>query len=333
MADKKITDLQLIASLAGTESYPVDDAIQTYRATVNQMRDYIQAQKTAITARTEETVLNQYADMLLLWDASADALRKMRVTNLMLARTGFRNLTGINNSGTPTTQYDIAADEVVLTNSSGQAIVKLASGTLTNNISTAGSAANGRDQSGAFTNPSWVHFWMIYNPTTDTLASLSSASATAPTLPTDYTHKAYVGAVYYDGSLHVTYIRGRDAFYKTSRTALSAGTATSDTSVSVSTLVPPNAYSYLLSGRGTGDENGSQEADWTYTVGVASATQMYNARLGMRGGGAFTPFVPINGVILPNLSQTFYYKVANTLGTNGSLTMECVSYSLPNGAA
>lgn len=41
MADKKITDLTLIDSIAGTESFPVDDTIQTYRATPSQMKSYV----------------------------------------------------------------------------------------------------------------------------------------------------------------------------------------------------------------------------------------------------------------------------------------------------
>lgn len=43
MAQKKITDLTLIGSIAGTENLPVDDTIQTYRATVNQLKDFILA--------------------------------------------------------------------------------------------------------------------------------------------------------------------------------------------------------------------------------------------------------------------------------------------------
>ncbi|MBI5179182.1 MAG: hypothetical protein HZA04_07990 [Nitrospinae bacterium] len=63
---------------------------------------------------------------------------------------------------------------------------------------------NRRDEAGA-ANPStwqlhWVHIWAIYNPVTNTIAGLFSLSATAPTLPSGYTHKAYVGAVYNNSS-------------------------------------------------------------------------------------------------------------------------------------
>lgn len=41
MAQKKITELQAISSISGSESFPVDDGIQTYRGTPSQMYDYI----------------------------------------------------------------------------------------------------------------------------------------------------------------------------------------------------------------------------------------------------------------------------------------------------
>ncbi|MBI5177749.1 MAG: hypothetical protein HZA04_00635 [Nitrospinae bacterium] len=68
------------------------------------------------------------------------------------------------------------------------------------NIAQISTQPNYRDEAGA-ANPStwqshWVHIWAIYNPVTNTIAGLFSLSATAPTLPSGYTHKAYVGAVY-----------------------------------------------------------------------------------------------------------------------------------------
>lgn len=42
----------------------------------------------------------------------------------------------------------------------------------------------------------WYYIFAIYNPTTDTTASLISLSMTAPTLPTGYTMAAILGAAY-----------------------------------------------------------------------------------------------------------------------------------------
>lgn len=61
------------------------------------------------------------------------------------------------------------------------------------------SGANGLD-TGAEAASTWYNKWVIYNPTTQTLAALLSLSATAPTMPAGYTFKARVGAVRNDGS-------------------------------------------------------------------------------------------------------------------------------------
>lgn len=90
-----------------------------------------------------------------------------------------------------TTTFTFTADVITLTNNSNQG-VRVANGNVTNNISTAGPAANGRDQAGAFSNSSYIHFYWIYNGTT--LATISSAvgPATGPTLPGGYTYWCYI---------------------------------------------------------------------------------------------------------------------------------------------
>lgn len=54
MADKKITDLQLIASIDGSENLPVDDGIQTYRVTAQQIKDWILASENVVRDMIEE---------------------------------------------------------------------------------------------------------------------------------------------------------------------------------------------------------------------------------------------------------------------------------------
>lgn len=61
------------------------------------------------------------------------------------------------------------------------------------------SGANGLD-TGVEAATTFYFVWLIYNPTTSTWASLLSLSAGSPTLPTGYTYKARVGAVFNDGS-------------------------------------------------------------------------------------------------------------------------------------
>lgn len=161
-----------------------------------------------------------------------------------------KGLTGSNNSGTPNTQYDFAADAVVLadTATSLGLVTRLNTGTLTNNVSTAGPAAGGRDQAGAFSASSWIHFYFIWNGSTLSTVSSTVAPPTGPTLPTGYTHWAYITVIRFNASsqLMATKVRGAGVFYNdnNSQVLLSAGTATTETSISTSTYVPPNAVTF-----------------------------------------------------------------------------------------
>lgn len=65
------------------------------------------------------------------------------------------------------------------------------------NASTSSSGANGID-TGASTASTWYSVWVIYNGTTT--AGLLSLSATNPTLPSGYTHKARVGWIRTDAT-------------------------------------------------------------------------------------------------------------------------------------
>lgn len=102
-----------------------------------------------------------------------------------------RNLVIQNNAGTPNSQVDVDADDVLLTNSS-EAGHKASAVNLTIDIAVGG--ANGLD-TGAENPDAWYYVWVIYNSTTDTVAGLLSTSSTAPVLPTNYDYKALVGAV------------------------------------------------------------------------------------------------------------------------------------------
>jgi len=107
----------------------------------------------------------------------------------------FLDLRGIYKTAA-TQQY--TADLAVLHDTSGNTIT-ITDWDETNNIGTAGPIAGGRDQAGAFTASSWIHFFFIYNPITGDKSSLSSASPTAPTLPAGYTFFVRVGSTYVYG--------------------------------------------------------------------------------------------------------------------------------------
>lgn len=66
-----------------------------------------------------------------------------------------------------------------------------------------GTAAGALD-TGAIANSTWYHVWLIMRPDTGVVDVLVSLSATAPTMPTNYTFKRRIGAMKTNGSAQWT---------------------------------------------------------------------------------------------------------------------------------
>jgi hypothetical protein len=236
---------------------------------------------------------------------------------------GCRGNRSKNNAGTPNTQYDITADIVVLRNSSNHVVVRYAPGTITNNVSTAGSTANGRDQAGAFSASSWIYFYWIWNGTT--LATLSSAVAptTGPTLPSGYTHWAYCGAVRFNGSSQLMKVRFRGTWASYDAAAvdailLNAGSATARTTLDMSALVPPNALMTNVFFIGSNTNAAANQITIEYISGSAYWNPVIAAVTGWGGQCG----------LVPNESQQIFYLWS---ATSGSAFINILGYSNPNG--
>lgn len=107
--------------------------------------------------------------------------------------TGISKNLAASANGTSAT-VSVSADEIVLSNASNQ-YVTLRTVSLT--IAGTSVGANALD-SGTIAASTWYSVWVIWNGTTT--AGLLSTSATAPTLPSGYTHKARVGWIRTDAS-------------------------------------------------------------------------------------------------------------------------------------
>jgi hypothetical protein len=218
---------------------------------------------------------------------------------------------------------DFTADWVVLRDASGSMFLKTAPGTLTCDISTAGPAANGRDQAGAFSANSWVHFWWI-GKTDGTIATVVSTSSSAPTLPSGYTHYAYICAAWLNASTQLLriYVAGDRVYYANGLTdtlVLSGGSASTETSVSLSTVIPPNAGDFqtnvmVLSSVGT-----SQAVVLRFISGIDGVKLFASAN-------AWADASPC----LPNRSQTIYYICSAAASL--SVYVSIIYYSVPNGS-
>lgn len=114
----------------------------------------------------------------------------------------FLDLRGIYKTST-TQQY--TADLLVLHDIDGNTIT-LTNVDETNDISVSGPAAGGRDQVATF-GDAWVNIFIIYDPVLKNVSSISSLSATSPTLPDGYTFWCRVGGVshYAGGYIFRTY--------------------------------------------------------------------------------------------------------------------------------
>lgn len=158
-------------------------------------------------------------------------------TNLVIKVTGNTGLT-------------VAADSIVV--SDGTTSKALTGVSHTINMATTG--ANALD-AGSIAQATWYAIWEIAQAD-GTKAALASASFTTPTLPTDYIHKARIGAVRTKSNaaqLLGTWQFGRRAQYKVGLAQTSATTPIMDSgikgdkntptwaAVSVSSFVPPTA--------------------------------------------------------------------------------------------
>lgn len=221
----------------------------------------------------------------------------------------------------------VSADEVVV-ESAGAAFKTLASVALSINSAAAG--ANGLD-TGALAANSWYSVWVIWNGTT--VAGLLSLSATAPTLPGGYTHKARLGWIRTDGSgnkyplsfkqagRHVQYAVASGTNVTAPPTMASgvSGTYTSGTytgtAVAVANFVPPTASRIAL----------TLQAGTSGNAAAASPSTAYTGY----GGAAPPPIQTVcaaNGIIC--ISGDFMIESSNIYyaGVAAANALQCTGW-------
>lgn len=136
----------------------------------------------------------------------------------------------------------VSADAVVLFDTTYGMPRRFTSLAASPNIASSG--ANGLD-TGAEASSTWYYLWGI-GKDDGTVATLLSVSATAPTMPSGYTHKALLGMVRNNASSNFNpFVQRGEHVTSEVQEALIDGTATAVTSVSLSTIVPPNAKTVM----------------------------------------------------------------------------------------
>lgn len=140
-------------------------------------------------------VLRPKCAISLDYDATSSGWRTKAVPVAQPAGAAFKNL---KVQTTASSSAAVTADYVVLEDTNGE-MYRAVGVSLTLDVSTSG--ANGRD-TGSETSSTWYSVWVIFNPTTNTVAGLLSISSTLGTitLPSGYTFGARVGWIRNDGS-------------------------------------------------------------------------------------------------------------------------------------
>ena len=253
---------------------------------------------------------------------------------------GSFGLIAANNTGTPNTKFDITATQLSFYNPTTKGTSTIvAPGTITNDVTVSNASTNGRDQALNFSTDAWIHFYLVLT-SSGTVVSRSSTAlpSVGPALQATEIAWVYVGAVRFNGSSQLvgTRILGNVAFYDAGRNVLILGASTSEATVPVSTVVPPNALSYSLVGYVGAMSDGSSALDLYTYIKIVASTIFCTVRT--RVNAMYAPgqdiMVPVAIPSIPNVGQQFYYQhVFNGIGQNPILTLDVNSYRLPNGGA
>lgn len=176
-----------------------------------------------------------------------------------------RGLKVTNNATTPATKIDVTALSAVMVN--GGVSVRASTVAVTIDLTTGTStpAANGMDGEARGTS-SWIYLYLISDSVTTAgfATKLNPLAGVAATLPAGYTSRAYLGAMFVDGSgnlLRTMQKKNRTNYMVTSATNTAtmpvlangvAGSTTAPTWISVSTAsaVPPTASDILIVANG-----------------------------------------------------------------------------------
>lgn len=117
-----------------------------------------------------------------------------------------------NDGVTPNTIIDVAAG--TCRSDDNTVDITLAAFTkTTGGTFVAGSGAAGKDTAFSLVS-AWIHIFAIYNPSTAVSDVLLSNSATAPTLPSGYTKKRYIGSILTNGSSNIVTFRQKQDYFE-----------------------------------------------------------------------------------------------------------------------
>lgn len=301
-------------------------------------KNVVDGTKTPATTVAEfKTAMGQLRDFLA-------ALLGTDSSNVASARTALGvgvpssivGLFGAPNSTTPLTKYDIDADIITLRDTNGATKTLYNPAARTVDLGLAGSSANGRDQSAAFSANSWIYLYFIYNGTTHAgLASTTPpGSFSGSTLPAGYTHWCFATAIRWNASSNIIpcLTKGSRVIYDVDTAGtrvLSGGVSTTFATVSCASFVPPIALRASL-------------GFYLSVVHSSNATffALFRPTGSTKTGNAAASVVALAGVSAENVSVVdaalnssgqFDYRIALAPSSGGGLSIDVFDYTVPNG--
>lgn len=228
-----------------------------------------------------------------------------------------RNLIGKRNVANPNFQADYAADEIVVKNPGGTAVV-LSAFSATVDITASG--VNGLD-TGAEGANAYYYVWAIYDGANKKL--LLSTSSTAPTMPGSYTYKGLIGVIRNDGSSNFVdfWQTDRDIWLVEQNVFTGQAGVTSYTLQSLSAQVPPNAKEVDIA---IGSNGGITNRH--LSVAGNSAGTLGAMHAGISNSVAYETWIPgARGRVPLATAQTVYWRAEDT---NASYRMSVYGYKI-----
>lgn len=149
------------------------------------------------------------ADYVVTYDASATGPKKVLLSNLpAIMPRGY--IDGLTLSQNSTTSLAIAAGKC---RDSADSVNMTLSAFTKTTASWAAATGNGGLDTGSIASGTWYYAFVIQKSSDGTTDALFSASSSAPTMPSGYDKKRYIGAFKTDGSSHVPVINQKGGYF------------------------------------------------------------------------------------------------------------------------
>lgn len=246
---------------------------------------------------------------------------------------GIVGLIALNNAAVPNKKFDMGAKYLSVKRPSDESVIGLRTNSgCVIDTELAGPTPNGRDQFAVIPVASFVHFYWIYNPSTDAIAGIVSLNPNAPILPAGYTHFVYATTVLKDGSGNLIRVRQRGSWvwFEDAQPIMIGGLATTETFVNYTSIFPAEASNLMIESRITSNlttVTGFDELRISFLSGTAASTGPIILSSSIVEFAAAQMRITIPNIGLGGL----YYQIVKTSTGAVGIGINGVGYQVSNG--